>query len=203
MLLDEAQIEYELRVVDILQGEQRAAEFLAINPGGLVPALITPTGETLTETAAILLYLAEQHGLDQLVPPPGAAERGRFLQQLFFQTNELQQAYKRWFYAHRYSTDGAAASGGISAAAHDELLEHWGLLEQRLRDAGPWLLGARCTLLDLHLSMWATYGLKTLSEVTDRYPAIGRVVKAVTKRPRSGPHLTQLRASLAAMRRSG
>ena len=47
-VLDEGGLEYELRKIDISKGEHRAVEFLAINPAGFVPVLVTPDGDTGT-----------------------------------------------------------------------------------------------------------------------------------------------------------
>ena len=76
MVLEEGDLRYELRELDILRGEHRSPEFLSINPAGYVPALITPEGQTLHETAAIVLYLADRHGLRDLAPGIDEAERG-------------------------------------------------------------------------------------------------------------------------------
>ena len=51
----------ELREVDLDAGAQREAPYTAINPQRKLPALITPDGETLTESAAIVLVLADRH----------------------------------------------------------------------------------------------------------------------------------------------
>ena len=112
MLLDEGDIPWEPVFIDIETGQNRSEEFLAINPAGFVPALRTPEGEILFETAAILLYLAERHGLSELVPAAGDLDRGRFLSWFFFHTNELQPAFKTWFYGHRYTSDGHAGKKG-------------------------------------------------------------------------------------------
>ena len=68
MVLEEGGIPYELRELDILRDEHRSAQFLAINPAGYIPAMITPEGQALHETAAIMLYLADRHGLRDLAP---------------------------------------------------------------------------------------------------------------------------------------
>ena len=60
-VLEEGGLEYELRTIDIFKAEHRASEFLAINPAGLVPVLITPEGQALYETAALMVYLADRH----------------------------------------------------------------------------------------------------------------------------------------------
>src|SRR5690349_11792053 len=67
-VLEEGGLAYELRKVNILKGEHRAPEFLAINPAGLVPVLITPEGEVLHEVAALMVYLADRHQLAGLAP---------------------------------------------------------------------------------------------------------------------------------------
>ena len=52
MVMAEGDIAYELREIDIFKQQHRSPEFLAINPAGWVPAMITPEGETLHETPA-------------------------------------------------------------------------------------------------------------------------------------------------------
>jgi len=69
MVLAEGGIAYLRRTVDIFEGEHRSPAYLAVNPAGWLPALITPEGETLVEAPAINLYLTERHGLAQLAPP--------------------------------------------------------------------------------------------------------------------------------------
>ena len=59
MALEEVGAEYAVARVDISRSEQRSAEYLAINPKGRVPALVTDEG-ILTETPAILAYLAQR-----------------------------------------------------------------------------------------------------------------------------------------------
>ena len=72
-VLDEGGIGYEFRKIDIVKDEHRAPEFLAINPAGLVPVLITPEGDALYEVAALMVYLADRHQLTDLAPAVTAA----------------------------------------------------------------------------------------------------------------------------------
>lgn len=64
--LEELNLEYTLHPVNIRQGGQLEPDFLAVNPAGKVPVLVeeNTTGDrfTLTESAAILVFLAEKHG---------------------------------------------------------------------------------------------------------------------------------------------
>ena len=92
--LEELNLEYALIPVNVRKGEQKAAEHLARNPNGKVPVLIDdglPAGDgTLTESAAILVYLAERHGT--LLPAMGMA-RARVFEQLFFHASGIAPAF--------------------------------------------------------------------------------------------------------------
>lgn len=200
MVMDEGGIPYEFRRVDVPAGEQHSAGFLQINPAGVVPALLTPDGQALFENAAILLYLIEKHELTDFMPWPGDPDRGQFLSQLFFQTNELQAAFKRWFYPHRFSSERAADSKNIRAAAYANLLELWQRVDDKLAGNGPFHLGARLSLLDFHMAVWATYGLRTVDETVERFPAVAKVVDNIRDRPKSGHHLERLQVAVNSLR---
>ena len=145
MVLIESGIPYELRVVDVLANEHRSPEFLAINPAGWVPALITPEGETLYETPAINLMIAERHGLTDIAPAAGDPARGRFLCGLFYLTGELEPVMKRYFFPHRYVVRKEDASAMKKMAAADAL-DRLGVVNQRLEAEGPYHLGDRVSL---------------------------------------------------------
>jgi glutathione S-transferase len=67
LLLSLLEIEFELIKVDLLKGEHKSAEFLALNPFGQVPVLVD--GETvLADAQAILVYLARSYGGDRWLP---------------------------------------------------------------------------------------------------------------------------------------
>ena len=68
-VLDEGGLDYALRKIDIINGENKAPAFLAINPSGLVPVLITPEGEALTENRGV-----DGHAC-RSAPPHGACAR--------------------------------------------------------------------------------------------------------------------------------
>ncbi|WP_460044764.1 glutathione S-transferase family protein [Pseudomonas sp. S2_H01] len=92
--LEELGLAYELLPVNIRQGEQRNADFIALNPNGKVPVLIdtqTANGTmVLSESAAILVYLAER--AEKLLPTSGV-ERARVFEQLFFHASGLSPAF--------------------------------------------------------------------------------------------------------------
>lgn len=55
-------VAYEWIETSVVRGETRTAEFLALNPAGQAPVLVTPKGKALAQSNAIILYLAEKHG---------------------------------------------------------------------------------------------------------------------------------------------
>jgi GST-like protein len=87
IMLEESGLPYAVHPIDIEHGAQRRPEYLAVNPNGKVPAIIDHEGPgdrplTLSESGAILVYLAEKTGL--LLDREGAA-RADTLQWLMFQ----------------------------------------------------------------------------------------------------------------------
>ena len=196
MLLDEGEIPYDVVFVDGVTGAHRTEEFKKMNPAGYIPALITPEGEVLFETAAILLHLAEKHEMTELAPVPGDPDRAQLLCWLFYHTSEIQPSFKRWYYPHRYTSDGAAGRNKIMQAAYEILLDRWGVLDQKLADTGPFHLGDRFSILDMHMAMWANYGLKCSTDIIESFPAVGRVFEAAAARPKSGHHLLRQREDM-------
>jgi GST-like protein len=93
--MEELGLEYELVAININTGEQHTPEYLAINPNGKVPVLVDSDGPdgkpfTLTESAAILMYLAEKTG--KLMPKNGEG-RWRTVEQLFFHGTAVGPAF--------------------------------------------------------------------------------------------------------------
>ncbi len=63
ILLEELGVDYQVHPIDIMQDDQFAPEFLAISPNNKIPAITdSDTGQTLMESGAIMLYLAQKHG---------------------------------------------------------------------------------------------------------------------------------------------
>jgi GST-like protein len=92
--LEELGLAYTLHGINVRKGEQKAPDFIQLNPNAKVPVLVddeTGTGPmVLTESAAILIYLAEKTG--KLLPSAGEA-RARVFEQLFFHASGLGPAF--------------------------------------------------------------------------------------------------------------
>src|ERR1041385_1886274 len=82
-MLEELGQPYDIHLISLSKGENRAADYLAINPMGKVPAL--KHGDTvITEVAAICTYLADEFPGKKLNIPVGTPRRGVYLKWLFF-----------------------------------------------------------------------------------------------------------------------
>ncbi|MDX1425604.1 MAG: glutathione S-transferase family protein [Kiloniellales bacterium] len=191
MVMAEGEIAYELRTVNILEDAHHAPAYLAINPAGWVPALVTPEGETLTETPAINLYLAERHRLSHLAPRIDEPERGRFLSGLFFLTNDLEPWLKRAFYPRRFALreDDAAA---VEQHAIAGVLDRFQVIDRRLDDRGPYHLGERFSLVDLTMAYWAVC-LEPSGGLAP-YAAVRRCMALVMDRPKLRAKFDELEA---------
>lgn len=93
--LEELELNYEIEAINLRKGEQKSASYLAINPNGKVPVLIDPEGPngepfTLTESGAILVYLAEKTGR---LMPSDRFGRARVLEQMFFHLTGIGPAF--------------------------------------------------------------------------------------------------------------
>ena len=99
--LQEIGVPFESVNVDLTKGEHKKPEFLALNPAGKLPVLVD--GDVvLTESVAIVLYLAEKHPEAGLVPRD-LVERAHLYQWLLFAATELEQPLWRiarhtWIY---------------------------------------------------------------------------------------------------------
>ena len=98
LALEELGLSYDLKAVNIRAGAQKARDYLTLNPNGKVPLLVTPEGQVIAESAAILVYLAEATG--RLLPAAGPA-RSRVFEQLFFHASGIGPAFGNAGYFQR------------------------------------------------------------------------------------------------------
>lgn len=82
--LEELEIPYEVKTINLLEGDQKKPEFLAINPNGRIPAIVDRAeGDfAVFESGAVMIYLAEKAGR---LLPADVKGRSRVIQWLMFQ----------------------------------------------------------------------------------------------------------------------
>ena len=86
LLMNQLGVEFELVLIDVLNGEQKSPDYLAINPLGVVPYLETDAGRGIGESNAMLWYLAEGSHL----MPTSPEDRAEALQWMFFEQSKLE-----------------------------------------------------------------------------------------------------------------
>lgn len=136
--LEELDLEYTLHSVNVRQGEQKSPSFVALNANAKVPVLVDTEAPgqplVLTESAAILVYLAEREG--RLLPRDGAA-RARVFEQLFFHASGLGPAFgQAGFFQRQASAPQPLAIERFANEARRTLHVLDGVLAQRSFVAG-------------------------------------------------------------------
>ena len=146
--LEEAGADYETRWVDFKSAEQTKPDYLKINPKGRVPALITDRG-VLTETPAILAYVAQTHPQAKLAPlddPFAFAELQSFMAYLCA-TVHVAHAHRmrgaRW-------ADDPAAHEAMKKKVPQSVGACFDLIERKMF-TGPWVMGDAYTIADPYL----------------------------------------------------
>ncbi len=180
-VLEEADLPYERVEVDMAAEETRQADYLAMNPAGYVPTLVTPQGQVVFESAAVVLFLCDHHDLFHLIPEPHDPQKGLFYRSLFYMTNTVQEAYKTYYYAERYGGP-QVNTDLIQAQAMANLWERWSLVEDQLAANGPYLLGEGYSACDIYLLMLAHW-FPSLDDLLRRFPAMARCVALTSERP--------------------
>lgn len=153
LALEEMALPYRLHTHDVDAGSLDMPAFRALNPQGLIPVLETPDGP-IFETAAILLWLADRHGL--MAPAPQDPKRAAFLSWLLFVSNTLHPTVMAQIYPGRLA--GEAAAPLACQAAFARLQAQCALLEAMMGKAPAWLNADAPTILSPYLAVllrWA------------------------------------------------
>ncbi len=176
-MLEELGIEYAHQPIDF-QTDTKKPEFLAINPNGRIPTLVTEQGEVLWESMSINLYLAKHYG-GPLAPTNPPAE-ALAIQWSFWVMTEVEKPlletlfYTLGFLGYPKDLD--------KAREHEQLLERpFNVLESHLSGKN-WLISEQFTVADLNVASlfpWA----KIAGVDLGFYPAISNWVDACLSRP--------------------
>ena len=126
---------------------------LEVNPLARVPTLVAPGGLVLTESAAIVLHLAELNPGAGLAPPAGAPARGAFLNRLVWFVSALYPTFTYRDYPERWAPDAAGQLVERIDAFRQSL---WTQFEAELGD-GPWVLGDVPSALDLYVAIMSRW----------------------------------------------
>ena len=154
---------------------------LAANPMRQVPALVLPGGETLTESAAILVRLGELHPAAGLAPGPDDPARGQFLRWMSFVSAAIYAFFWQKDDAFRLVAD-PAAHPAYDAAIQDRISACWAMMEAGVAP-GPWILGERLSVLDLYVTVVSRFQPRR-QRFYAAAPRMGEVVRKLDADPR-------------------
>ncbi|KLR58357.1 MAG: glutathione S-transferase family protein [Acidovorax sp.] len=177
--LEEAQAPYTLVRVDFASQQQRSPEYLAVNPKGRVPALVTEHG-TLTETPALLAYVAQRFADARLAPadPFGFARLQEFHSYLA-STVHIAHAHRprasRW-------ADEPEAQAAMQRKVPANMTECFTLIERHYLGDGPWVLGEQYSVADGYLFTVASW-LKSDGVDIAQFPKVHAHSQRMAQRP--------------------
>lgn len=184
MALAEIGAEVELRDVPLATNAQLAAEYRKLNPMGRIPTLILPDGTVVTESAAILVALADRHPEAGLLPPGADSARAVALRWMALVAGEFYPHVTRYDYPERFSADPAHAPE-IAARAKEMGREVWRLIERECAPS-PFVLGARFSVADIYLAALSRWN-RGAEWMPAECPRVEALARAVSARPRIAP----------------
>lgn len=168
--------------IDVVKGETRTPDFLAINPAGQVPVARWPGGRTLPQSNAIMLYLAEG---SRLVPSDAFA-RAEALSWLFWEqySHETSIAVRR-FQKHYLKKSDTEIDPALLVRGNNAL----GVMEQRLTGR-DWFAGSALSVADIALVAYTRVAHEGGFDI-HFYPAVARWVSR-TEDALGIPHAQEL-----------
>ncbi len=161
------------------------AEFRRLNPRAEVPTLVLPDDSIMTESAAIIIHLADIFPAAGLAPVLNSSLRPRYLRWMLFLATTVYMSDLRLYYPERYTIDPSGAAG-IKAKAAEGIVAEFAMLSEAL-GAGQFMLGAKMSALDIYAAMlinWAPdvaalfakhANLRELYELVSTEPVIAKV----------------------------
>ncbi len=146
---------------DLIEGatwvEAAARERIAAsNPMRQIPTLIFPDGEIMTESAAILIDLADRHPQARLAPSPGDAQRRQFLRWMVYVSAAI---YSLHWIKPDVARIGAppAARESVVDAVHERIAFCWQNMDAQISPQ-RYLLGDELSVLDLYVAVVSRFG---------------------------------------------
>jgi glutathione S-transferase len=195
--LRELEVPFEFINVDPTKGEHRRADFLAVNPAGKLPALVD--GDfILTESVAIVLYLAEKYPKKGLLPT-GHRARAEVYRWLLFTATELEQPLWR-IARHTSQYPPEKRLPAEIALARQDFLDMAAVMEKHL-DGRQFVVGQSVTVADFVAAY--TLDMATVvpshtneARLLDDLPRLRAFMERMYQRPKAPPRIADALASL-------
>lgn len=187
--LEETGTPFETVRLDLAKGDQRAAEYLAVNERGRVPALVQgglqeglQEGWVLTENTAILRHVARLHPEAGLWPED-SRDQARADEWLAWLSTNHHIAYAHVRRPERYTADEDAFPA-IAAKGADTCGDLFTMTDVKLSNGG-WALGHRYSVVDPYLLLFWTWGRGPALgfDMAERFPHWTAHARAMAARP--------------------
>ena len=175
--LQELGVGFEPITVNLVAGEHRRPEFLKINPAGKIPVLVD--GDVvLTESVAIVLYLAEKYPEKGFLPRD-LAGRAQVHRWLLFAATELEQPLWRISRHTALYPEDERLPGDVTLARR-EFEEMAAVLEKHLRGR-DFVVGDHATVADFVVAYTLDWGGE--ARLLDEFPVLRRYMERMYARP--------------------
>jgi glutathione S-transferase len=151
--------------VRVERGRQTDPAYLAINPLGRVPALVTASHGTITEAPVVLSYIADVATGSGLLPAIGTPERYEALSWMAYISSTVHPALGRLWRAERFCDD-ASCESSVEHAAATQLANDFAHIDKHLSNR-RWVTGDHLTAADFHLFVFGRLGLRLPTRTPD------------------------------------
>jgi glutathione S-transferase len=190
--LQELGVGFEAITVNLVAGEHRRPEFLKVNPAGKLPVLVD--GDlVLTESVAIVLYLAEKYPEKGLLPTD-LTERAHVNRWLLFAATELEQPLWRISRHTALYPEDKRLPGDV-ALARQEFKEMAAVLEKHLQGR-QFVVGDRATVADFVMAYTLDWGGE--AQLLDGFPVLRGYMERMYARPKAPQRIAEAFKSIRA-----
>lgn len=177
--LEDAGADYSTVRIDFAADEQRKPEYLAINPKGRAPALVTGKG-ILTETPAILAFIAQSFPRAGLAPLDDAFSFAQVQAFNSYLCSTLHVAHSHRMRGYRWADD-ASAMEAMQRKVPESVAACYDLIEHKMLGA-PWVMGETYTICDPYLFTMAQW-LEQDGVDPSRFPKVIDHRRRMSERP--------------------
>ncbi|MDO1560022.1 glutathione S-transferase family protein [Brevundimonas sp. 2R-24] len=164
--------------------DEERARLAAVSPMKQVPVLVTPDGQVMTESAAILIWLGDRFPEAGLAPGPEAPERAEYLRWMVFIPAAIYAMYWARDVPSRLVGEDEAAQARLLDRTAQRIKDCWSVMESQVEPA-PWILGERMSLVDIYVAVvsrwtprrvWFEQACPKLNAVVERIDALPQLV---------------------------
>lgn len=182
--LEELEIDYSSKLIDLFKGEQHSDEYRSIHPLGLLPSIRTEK-YTIFESTAIVMQLLDEHPEKDLSPPVGSPERALYYQWCVFSCSELDP-YLMMFFDNSMKPLEAMRPNGrthnteLAKRGCEDFKIRASMLSEYLKER-EYLVGNSFSGADILLGH--SLFMATIMSLLDNYPVLLKYLEKLQNRP--------------------